>query len=112
LFVVLFGGWQIRLWLIYAWKTRKEILLPTNAIANAGMRVRWNIWNLYIHLCWQTVEQQSIPALAIASAVSMHYKNRHETQWNINRTSYYLSFLFCSWTVVKIIVPWTLTSKI
>jgi len=41
----------------------------TNAIANAGMRVRWNIWNLYIHLCWLTVEQQSIPALAIASAV-------------------------------------------
>ncbi len=43
--------------------------LPTNAIANAGLRVRWNIWNLYIHLCWQTVEQQFIPALAIASAV-------------------------------------------
>jgi len=41
----------------------------TNALANAGIRVRWNIWNLYIHLCWRTVEQQSIPALAIASDV-------------------------------------------
>ncbi|MDO9256593.1 MAG: hypothetical protein Q7U54_13835 [Bacteroidales bacterium] len=44
--------------------------MPTNAIANAGLRVRCNIWNLYIHLCWQTAEQQFIPALAIASAVS------------------------------------------
>jgi len=37
----------------------------TNAIANAGLRVRLNIWNLYIHLCWQTAEQQFTPALAI-----------------------------------------------
>jgi len=53
----------------------KEGLLVTNAIANAGMRVRWNIWNLYIHLCWQTVEQQFNPALAIASAVSNKAKS-------------------------------------
>ena len=46
-----------------------EHQLPTNAIANAGMRVRGNIWNLYIHLCLQTAEQQSNPTLAIASAV-------------------------------------------
>ena len=37
----------------------------THAIANAGLRVRWNIGNLYIHLCWLTVEQQFNPALAI-----------------------------------------------
>ncbi len=37
-----------------------------------GLRVCRNICNLYIHLCWQTVEQQFIPALAIASAVVGH----------------------------------------
>ena len=47
----------------------------TNAIANAGLRVRWNIWNLNLHLCWLTVEQQFIPALAIASAVGNKFKN-------------------------------------
>jgi len=57
--------------------------MVTNAIANAGMRVRWNIWNLYIHLCWQTVEQQFIPALAIASAVGSKFRNRGKLQ-NIN----------------------------
>jgi hypothetical protein len=36
----------------------------TNAIASAGLRAHLNIWNLYIHLCWQIVEQQFIPALA------------------------------------------------
>ena len=55
--------------------SHKKIRHTTNAIANAGMRVRWNIWNLYIHLCWQTVEQQFIPALAIASAVVKQLKS-------------------------------------
>ena len=52
--------------------------MPTNAIANAGLRVRWNIWNLYIHLCWQTVEQQFIPALAIASAVTIKFRKSRQ----------------------------------
>jgi hypothetical protein len=30
-------------------------------------------------LCWQTVEPQSIPALAIASAVGVHYEKRPQT---------------------------------
>jgi len=67
------------------WLKNNKLRLLTNAIANAGLRVRWNIWNLYIHLCWQTVEQQSIPALAIASAV-MHKRRKDNDiakwQWN------------------------------
>ena len=47
------------------------------------MRVRWNILNLYIHLCWQTVEQQFNPALAIASSVSIKFRNHGNLQ-NIN----------------------------
>jgi len=31
--------------------------------------------SFYIHLCWQTVEQQFIPALAIASAVMQYFNN-------------------------------------
>jgi hypothetical protein len=31
-------------------------------------------------LCWQTVEQQSIPALAIASAVSIKFRNHGNLQ--------------------------------
>ena len=52
----------------------------TNAIANAGLSVGWNIWNLYIHLCWLTVEQQFIPALAIASAVGSKFKTLGKRQ--------------------------------
>jgi hypothetical protein len=36
----------------------------------AKLRGRRNIRNLYIHLCWQTVEQQFNPSLAIESAVN------------------------------------------
>jgi len=37
----------------------------------AKLRVRWNILNLYIYLYWLTIEEQFIPALGIASAVSI-----------------------------------------
>ena len=69
--------------------------MVTNAIANAGLRVRWNIWNLYIHLCWQTVEQQFIPALAIASAVTIKFKKSRQTtdKQNIKR-------LFVHWKLI------------
>jgi len=63
----------------------------TNAIANAGLRVGWNIRNLYIHLCWQTVKQQFIPALAIASAVGAKFGNHGKLQ-NIN--------------LLRLFVPW------
>ncbi len=56
--------------IIFKPENKKQLQL-TNTIANAGMRVRRNIWNLYLHLCWLTVEQQFIPALAIASAVKL-----------------------------------------
>ena len=52
----------------------------TKAKANAGIRVRWNIGILYIHLCWQTVEQQSKSALALASTVSAKFRNRGKLQ--------------------------------
>jgi hypothetical protein len=35
-------------------------------------------------LCWQTVEQQFIPALAIASAVMHNKKQKHENDENSN----------------------------
>ena len=57
------------IWL--AWRNQSQLL--TNAIANAGFRVRWNIGILYIHLYWLTVEQQFNPALAIASAVMCQF---------------------------------------
>ena len=41
----------------------------------AKLRVRWDIWNLYIHLCWQSVEQQSIPALANRQTVTAKCNN-------------------------------------
>ena len=44
--------------------------LLTNAIANAGICGRRNIWNLYLHLCWHENVEQFNPALAIASTVS------------------------------------------
>jgi len=60
----------------YIWRQLRTL---TNAIANAGLRVRWNLGILYLHLCWLTVEQQSIPALAIASAVMRHPKKTDRT---------------------------------
>ena len=62
--------------------------MVTNAIANAGLRVRWNIWNLYIHLCWLTVEQQFNPALAIASAVTIKFKKSRQTTDKQNITTF------------------------
>ena len=44
--------------------------LLTNAIANAGIGGRRNIWNLYLHLCWHESAEQSNPAHAIASTVT------------------------------------------
>jgi len=46
-----------------------ESLGITNAIANAGIRGRRNIWNLYLHLCCHEKAEQFNPALAIASTV-------------------------------------------
>jgi len=59
---------------------KNKKLTLTNAIANAGIGARRIIWNLYLHLCWQTVEQQFNPALAIASAVSIKFRNHGNLQ--------------------------------
>jgi len=45
-----------------------------NAMAHEGLCVCWNILNLYIHLYWKTVEQQFIPALALASTVVANFR--------------------------------------
>ena len=63
-----------------------------------GLRVRWNIWNLYIHLCWQTVEQQFIPALAIASAVSCYIITTQRHMKILDKLYFY--FYWC-WNIEK-----------
>jgi hypothetical protein len=57
--------------------------LLTNAIANAGIRGRRNVWILYLHLCWHEKAERFNPALAIASTVSAKFRIHGNLQ-NIN----------------------------
>jgi len=52
-----------------------------------GLRVRRNIWNLNIHLCWQTVEQQFIPAIVMLSAVSNNFRGFAMNKQSITRNN-------------------------
>ena len=76
--------------------------MVTNAKANAGIHVRWNVWNLYINLCWREKTEQFKPALALASTVTIKFKNSRQTTVWQNITTFFVPWkLFLRETQVR-----------
>ena len=76
--------------------SERNNLQVTNAKANAGNRARWNIWNLYLNLCWLEMVEHFKPALALASTVTINFMTQKIGKYKVyeNETNFKIRYLY------------------